>query len=115
VLPKPLFIIVVHRHIIYSFAKPTAPFSRNLTPASDKSGLKKLTLTETTRLNRLRWFGHVKSMEEYRIPNKVLYMNFEATRLRARPRNRWQDEVREDGKLVGGKGWKERVYNRQGM
>ena len=32
---------------------------------------------------------------------------------RARPRNRWQDEVREDGRLVGGKGWKERVYNRE--
>jgi hypothetical protein len=40
-------------------------------------------------------------------------MNLEATRLRGRPRNRWQDEVREDGRLVGGKGWKERVYNRK--
>jgi hypothetical protein len=38
-------------------------------------------------------------------------MNLEATRLRGRPRNRWQDEVREDGRLVGGKRWKERVYN----
>jgi len=37
----------------------------------------------------------------------------EAKRLRGRPRNRWQDVVREDGRLVGGKGWKERVYNRQ--
>jgi len=35
------------------------------------------------------------------------------TRLRDRPRNRWQDEVREDGRLVGGRGWKERVYNRE--
>jgi hypothetical protein len=40
-------------------------------------------------------------------------MNLETTRLRGRPGNRWQDEVREDGKLVGGKGWKERVYNRE--
>jgi hypothetical protein len=37
----------------------------------------------------------------------------EKTRLRDRPRNRWKDEVREDGRLVGGKGWKERVYNRE--
>jgi hypothetical protein len=44
---------------------------------------------------------------------KVLYMNLEATRLRGRPRNIWRDEVREDGRLVGGKGWKERVYNRE--
>jgi len=40
-------------------------------------------------------------------------MNLEATRLRGRPRNRWQDEVREDGRLDGGKGWKERVYDRK--
>jgi hypothetical protein len=33
--------------------------------------------------------------------------------LRGRPSNRWQDEVREDGRLVGGKGWKERVYSRE--
>jgi hypothetical protein len=38
-------------------------------------------------------------------------VNLEATRLRGRPRNRWQDEVREDGRLVGGKRWKERLYN----
>jgi hypothetical protein len=52
-------------------------------------------------------------MEENRIPRKVLCMNLETTRLRGRPRNRWQDEVREDGRIVGGKGRKERVYNRE--
>jgi hypothetical protein len=40
-------------------------------------------------------------------------MNFETTRLRDRSRNRWQDEVWKDGRLVGGKVWKERVYNRE--
>jgi len=40
-------------------------------------------------------------------------MNLGTTRLRGRPRNRWQDEAREDGRLVGGEGWKERVYNRE--
>ena len=74
--------------------------------------VKKPTITETIRLNRLHWFGHVHRMEENRIPKKVSYMNLETTRLRGRPRNRWQDEMREDGRLVGGKGWKERVYNR---
>jgi hypothetical protein len=39
-------------------------------------------------------------------------MDLETKRLRGRPRNRWQDEVREDGRIVGGEGWKERVYNR---
>jgi len=52
-------------------------------------------------------------MEENKIPKKVLYMNLETTRLRDRPRNRWQDEMREDIRLVGGEGWKERVYNNE--
>jgi hypothetical protein len=43
-------------------------------------------------------------MEENRIPKKVLYMNLVATRLTGRQRNRWQDEVMDDGRLAGGKG-----------
>jgi len=35
------------------------------------------------------------------------------TRLRGRPRNRWQHEVREDGIIVGGEGWQEKVHNRE--
>jgi hypothetical protein len=52
-------------------------------------------------------------MEENRIPKRVLYMNLESTRSRGRPRNRWQDEVREDGGRVGGEEWQEKVYNRE--
>jgi hypothetical protein len=52
------------------------------------------TVTETLRLNRLCWFGHAQRLEENRIPKRVLYMNLGTTRLRGRPRNRWQDEVR---------------------
>jgi hypothetical protein len=55
------------------------------------------TITETVVLNRLCWFGHVQRMKENRIPKRVLYVNLETTRLRGRPRNRWQNEVREDG------------------
>jgi hypothetical protein len=52
-------------------------------------------------------------MEENRIPKRVLYMNLETRRPRDRPRNRWQDEVREDGKRVGGEEWQEKVYDRK--
>ena len=45
------------------------------------------------------------------IPKRVLYMNLGTTRLRGRPRNRWQDEVREGGRVVGGEVWQENVHN----
>jgi hypothetical protein len=61
----------------------------------------------------LCWFGDVQRVEEYRITKRVLYMNLKATRLRGRPRNRWQDEVREVGRIVGGEEWQEIVYNRE--
>ena len=35
------------------------------------------------------------------------------TKLKGRPRKRCQDEVREDGKIVGGEGWQEKVRNRE--
>jgi len=76
--------------------------------------VEKSTIRETKSLNRLRWFEHGQRLEENRIPpKKVLYMNLKKKRLTGRPRNRWQDQVREDGRLLGGKGWKERVYNRE--
>jgi hypothetical protein len=40
-------------------------------------------------------------------------MNLEKTRLRGRPRNRWQDEVTEYGRIVGGEAWQGKVYNRE--
>jgi hypothetical protein len=36
-------------------------------------------------------------MEGSRILKRVLYMNLETKGLKGRPRNRWKDEVREDG------------------
>jgi len=47
------------------------------------------------------------------IPKRVLYVNLGTTRLRSRPRNRWQVEVREDGRIVVGEGWQEKVHNRE--
>jgi hypothetical protein len=40
-------------------------------------------------------------------------MKVEATRPRGRLRNRWQDEVSEDGRMVGGEEWQEKAYDRE--
>jgi len=86
---------------------------RILTNTEIYVSVKKPTIIEIIRLNRLHWFGHVQRMDENRISKRVLYMNLGKTRLKGRPRNRWQDEVREDGRIVGGDGWQGKVHNRE--
>jgi hypothetical protein len=51
----------------------------------------------------------------YREWKKIEFVKFVFVnkKLRGRPRNRCKDEVMEDGRLFGGKEWKERVYNRE--
>jgi hypothetical protein len=51
-------------------------------------------------------------MEESRINNRVLYMNLGTARLRGRPRNKWQNEVREDGRMVEKSGRKKYITER---
>jgi len=85
---------------------------RILTNKEINAVVKNPTITDIVRLNRLCWFGHEQRMEN-RIPKRLLYMNLGTTRLRGRPRNRWQDEVREDGRIVGGEGWQEKARNRE--
>ena len=43
---------------------------RILTNKEIYASVKKRTIIETIRLNRLRWFGHVQRMEENRIPKR---------------------------------------------
>jgi hypothetical protein len=82
---------------------------------AEKLDWKGLNVSISTYCNskiKTHWFGHVQRMKENRIPKRVLYMNLE-TIPRGRPRNRWQDEVREDGRIVGGAEWQEKVYNKE--
>jgi len=38
-------------------------------------------------------------------------MNLGTTRLRGRPRNRWQNQARKDGRIVVGEEWQGKVHN----
>jgi hypothetical protein len=60
---------------------------RILTDKYIYANVEKPTITETIRLHRLCWFGHVQRVEGNTIPKRVLYMNLETTRLIGRPRN----------------------------
>jgi hypothetical protein len=48
---------------------------RILTNKEIYASVKKPTIIETIRLNRLCWLGHAQRMEENKIPKRVLHMN----------------------------------------
>jgi hypothetical protein len=68
---------------------------------------------EDIKIRRLGWAGHIKRMEEERIPKKVLNGNFYTTRPVERPRNIWADMVQRDVlQMLGMRGWRRRAENR---
>jgi hypothetical protein len=64
------------------------------------------------------WLGYALRVIEIGVSlsadSKALFLSSSnVLTLRGRPRNRWQDEAREDGRLGGRRGWKKGVYNRE--
>ena len=63
----------VHRRIFGSVYENDNENWRILTNKEMYASVKKRTITETVRLNRLCWFGHVQRMEENRIQKSIIY------------------------------------------
>ena len=57
-------------------------------------------MREKIRESRLRWYVHVKRKEEDEFVRWSAERRETGTRKRGRPRKRWMDWVRDDGKLV---------------
>ena len=57
-------------------------------------------LREKIREYRLRWYGHVKRMEENEFVRWSAERREPGTRRRGRPRKRWMGCVRDDGRVV---------------
>jgi hypothetical protein len=61
---------------------------------------------------RLRWLGHIDRMSNDRSTKKLYNNKPEGLTLVGRPRKRWLDEVEQDLKQMGVRGWKRRAQNR---
>ena len=61
---------------------------------------------------RLRWAGHVERMEDSRKCKKVYRGKPEGRRKVGRPRKRWLDDVEEDLKSIGVRGWRRKARDR---
>jgi hypothetical protein len=58
-------------------------------------------LSVVIRIARLRWAGHVASMDENCMPRRLMYVQPEELRKVGRPRGRWRDEVGQDVRMLG--------------
>jgi len=62
---------------------------------------------------RIRWLGHLETMEEDRVPKKFFTQELEGTRRRGRPRKRWKEEVERDLHVLGVRRYRELVADRK--
>jgi hypothetical protein len=58
-----------------------------------------------TKVRRLKWWGHLHRMEEYRIVRTIFEWIPMGKSLGGQPRNRWRDNVLQDIRVVGVNIW----------
>jgi hypothetical protein len=60
----------------------------------------------------IQWLGLVKRMDEMAMPKRVLKGKLHAKSRIGRPRLRWMDDVIDDLRKMGIRGWTEKARNR---
>jgi hypothetical protein len=61
---------------------------------------------------RLAWLGNVARMEGHRVTRRVMEWKPMGRRMSGRPRKRWIDDVEEDVRTRGVRGWRSIVNDR---
>ena len=66
-----------------------------------REDLKVKPLLNKIETKQLKWYGHVKRMNNNRLPKKCLEARTEGKRSRGRPRTFWMDNIKEAGRKRG--------------
>ena len=64
-------------------------------------------IVKWTKGQKISWLGHLERMAEDRMTKKIFTEELERTRRRARPRERWKEEVERDLQVLGVRRWRE--------
>jgi hypothetical protein len=54
-----------------------------------------VTMMDTTEAKQLKWYGHMKRMEQDRLPKKIYECTPIARKKRGRPRNTWKKKAKQ--------------------
>ena len=65
-----------------------------------------------SKINRLRWAGHVIRLKEQSPARRVLVAVEEGRRQRGKPKRRWEDSVMEDARKLRERNWRNAARNR---
>jgi hypothetical protein len=65
------------------------------------------------KAQRIKWLGHIQRMDQARPTRNPLYWKPMGTRPVGKPRQRWQENIMEDLKMLKVKNWKEAVKDRR--
>jgi hypothetical protein len=65
------------------------------------------------KYKRLSWLGYVERMTNERVAKTIYKWKPYATRLKGRPRIRWEDDVRNDLRKIGVTNWKLRTQEKK--
>src|SRR5262249_27526650 len=71
-------------------------------------------IVKKTKINRLRWLGHVQHMDDNRVPKKLLKTKPEGKRSAGRPKSRWYDATFANLRTVGVSSWETLAADRSG-
>ena len=69
-------------------------------------------IIKTTKISKLRCTGHIMRMPEENPVKKLTLLKPEGSRRSGRPKLRWLDEVEEDLRTLGIRGWRRRTLDR---
>ena len=65
------------------------------------------------KYKQLSWLGHVERMTNERVAKTIYKWKPYETRLKGRPRVRWEDDVRNDLRKMGVNNWKQTTQERK--
>jgi len=99
--------------MVTEFGKKYAIFDRSDSVCNWKKAVNNENKVRCIKYKRLSWLGHVKTMTNERVAKTIYKWKPYASRLKGRPRVRWEDDVRNDLRKTGVTNWKQRTQERK--